>query len=340
MVEIWFSLLASLLIAYAVLDGFDLGVGILHRLVARTDEERDASLAAIGPFWDGNEVCLVAAGGTFLLAFPAAAAATLSGFYLALFLLAWGLLGRGLAIELRHQSRDPLWLALCDTGFFACSALLGFLFGVALGNVVRGVPLEADGFFSLTFFTSFRTTGEVGLLDWYTTGCGAFAVLCLATHGAHYLAYKAHGDVAARARTIAAPLRITTACALVGLAAASLWVRPELGPVFLSRPLAWLTLAVALGSALIQPLTPDDRRRFFASCSLVASTLATAAVCSFPILLRSTTGQPSLTAHAAAAPASSLRFGLFWWPLAAVLAIGYFTVVFRHHRGRIHPEEH
>src|SRR3954454_3568778 len=129
---------------YVVLDGFDLGVGSLLLRLARNDEEREQTTAAIGPVWNGNEVWLIASGGVLLLAFTAAYAAAFSGLYFGLILVLWLLVGRGLALELRHQLEHPLWLSACDTVFTLASAALALVFGVALGNVVRGVPLNAQ----------------------------------------------------------------------------------------------------------------------------------------------------------------------------------------------------
>jgi cytochrome d ubiquinol oxidase subunit II len=143
--DLWYAIIAGMLTAYVLLDGYDFGAGMLHRWVARTDAERRRVLAAIGPFWDGNEVWLLAAGGALFMAFPAVLSAGLSGFYFAIFLVIWCLIGRGLAIELRSHVADPLWRSFWDTVLVGTSLLLALFFGVALANIVRGVPLSADG---------------------------------------------------------------------------------------------------------------------------------------------------------------------------------------------------
>ena len=142
MATAWFCFLALMVTVYVVLDGFDLGVGALHLLLARTEEEREEATAAIGPVWNGNEVWLIAGGGVLFMAFPAAYAAAFSGLYFGLIFVLWLLVGRGLALELRHQLDNPLWHAACDVVFSLSSAALALVFGVALGNVVRGVPLN------------------------------------------------------------------------------------------------------------------------------------------------------------------------------------------------------
>src|SRR5215831_21266399 len=146
MEALWFAIVCGMLAIYTVLDGFDFGAGILHRFVARTEEERETVLAAIEPVWDGNEVWLIAAGGVLFLSFPRVYAAAFSGFYLALMIVLWLLILRGVAIELRSRQDNPLWREFWDTIFALASALLAIVLGTALGNVVRGVPLDRTGF--------------------------------------------------------------------------------------------------------------------------------------------------------------------------------------------------
>src|SRR5580692_7115171 len=144
---IWFCLVALVLAGYVVLDGFDIGVGVLHLWIAHNDDERRVTIQSIGPVWDGNEVWLIAAGGTLYFAFPALYAASFSGFYLPLMIVLWLLILRGSSIEVRSHLAEPLWHAFFDTLFAASSALLAVFFGAALANVVRGVPLDASGYF-------------------------------------------------------------------------------------------------------------------------------------------------------------------------------------------------
>src|SRR5450432_3104459 len=149
MAEIWFALLGLVLIAYVVLDGFDFGAGVLHLFVAKSDAERRSVLSAIGPFWDGNEVWLIAVGGVLFVAFPEVLTAAFPAFYLALHLVLWCFALRGVAIEVRSHVADGMWKALWDAIFAVASLLLALLFGVALGNVVRGVPLDERREFTL-----------------------------------------------------------------------------------------------------------------------------------------------------------------------------------------------
>ena len=160
-------------------------------LLARTEEEREQATAAIGPVWNGNEVWLIAGGGVLFMAFPKAYAGAFSGLYFGLILVLWLLVGRGLGLELRHQIDNPLWRGACDAVFCLSSAALALVFGVALGNVVRGVPLGADGYFSLPLFN---------ILNWYALLVGVFGLVVLAAQGANFLAFRGSGALAERAR--------------------------------------------------------------------------------------------------------------------------------------------
>src|SRR5713101_4313827 len=196
----WFTIVWGMLGVYVVLDGFDFGAGILHRFVARTDEERRTVLAAIGPVWDGNEVWLVAAAGAVFMGFPRVYSAAFSGFYMAFMIVLWLLILRGIAIESRSHQENPLWREFWDTTFALSSALLAVVLGTALGNVVRGVPLDATGFFAIPLFTDFQPGEHPGIFDWYTSLVGVFTLCVLAGHGALYLAWKTAGSVQARSQ--------------------------------------------------------------------------------------------------------------------------------------------
>jgi len=187
----WFVVLAFTLAVYAVLDGFDLGLGTIHLWLGRTREERARLIDSIGPVWNGNEVWLLAAGGSMVVAFPTLYATSFSGFYLALMLVLWLLLLRGLGIEFRHQIHHPMWEDAWDVVFAGSSALLSLLFGVALANVLRGVPFDAHGEFRGTFALLLNPFALLG---------GVLSVVTLALHGACWAALKMEGDLQLRAR--------------------------------------------------------------------------------------------------------------------------------------------
>src|SRR5262245_19588983 len=199
MVELWFGIFWIMVATYLILDGRTLGAGALRPFVASNVDERRQVLDAIGPMWSWYEVWLVGAGGVLLLAFPSVLAAAFSGYYLALFLILWLLVLRGIAIELGRHMDHSLWRSFWDFILTASSALLILLLGMALVNIFRGVPLDERGNFQMAFFTDFRPTGLVGLIDWYSLSVGLFALAGLCAHGATFLTSKTTGVVRERA---------------------------------------------------------------------------------------------------------------------------------------------
>jgi cytochrome bd ubiquinol oxidase subunit II len=343
MEAVWFAIVSGMLAVYAVLDGFDLGVGIVHRLVARTDEERRIVLAAIGPVWDGNEVWLIAAGGVLFMAFPRVYATAFSGFYLALMVVLWLILLRGVAIEFRSHQDNPLWRELWDTVFSAASALLAAAFGTTLGNLVRGVPLLREGLPGMPLFTDFRPGPEPGILDWYTGLIGLFALVTLAGHGALYLAWRNDGPVRERSLDLALGAWVS-ALALWGVAtAATAWVRPDLFTGFAARPWALAFVALAEAGAWGAVRLPGRGRElagFIGSSMFLFGLVATALAGNYPFWLRSTLDlSQSLTATNSASARYGLNVALVWWAVGITLVAGYFTHLFRAVRGKVRPDD-
>lgn len=336
---IWFGLIAVTAATFVVLDGFDFGAGVLHLFVARSNQERREVLAAIGPLWDGNEVWLLATGTSLFLAFPRVLGSALSGFYLAIFMVVWVLILRGMGIELRSHVDDPMWRTFWDGVLGFASTLAPILFGAALGNIVRGVPLDRSGYFSLPLFTDFTVSPRPGVLDWYTVLIGLFALATLSHHGALFLTWKTTGAV--RERSLRAAGRLLPAVALLWLLAtvATIRVRPEIFAALGERPLAWLALALVLGGfalSVVARLRGQELQAFLGSASFVLGLLAVTATCLYPVMLKSTL-EPglSLTAQNSSVGEGSLRIGLSWWVVAFPLAITYFAVLFRLHRGKV-----
>src|SRR5712672_927881 len=195
MIATWYAIVSFMLIAYVVLDGRNFGAGMLHWLVAKTPEERRQVVAAIGPLWSWHEVWLVGFGGTVLAVFPKLLASAFAGYYLALFIILWCLILRGISLEVGGHINDRMWQGFWDFVLVVASTLLAILFGAAAGNLARGVPLSSDGTFSMACFTDFTPRGDVGLLDWYTLSVAVFAAVVLAAHGATYLTLKTQGGV-------------------------------------------------------------------------------------------------------------------------------------------------
>ncbi len=179
MATLWFMIVAVMVATYVVLDGFDLGAGVIYLFAARTHDERRMILRAIGPVWDGNEVWLLAAGGTLYFAFPQLYASSFSGFYLPLMMVLWLLMLRAIGIEFRTHMENPVWQGFFDVVFCGASGLLAIFLGAALGNVIRGVPLGADGYFFEPLWTDFRVGPHPGILDWYTVLAGVIALVTL-----------------------------------------------------------------------------------------------------------------------------------------------------------------
>jgi cytochrome bd ubiquinol oxidase subunit II len=338
MFELWYGIVSVMLAAYVVLDGFDLGAGALHLLVARNDRERRTVLAAIGPFWDANEVWLLAAGGALFVAFPRALSAGLSGFYLAIFLVLWSLILRGVAIEFRSHVADRLWRGFWDVVFSIASALLPVLFGAALGNLVRGVPLTANGWFQLTLFTTFQPRDPVGTLDWYTVLAGVFSLVTLAGHGALYLSWRTSGLVGERSRVLGRWLYVLLAILWPLTTLATAAVNHDLLTALPHRPLALAGLVLAL-AGVVGVFVSGARRQagaaFLASCAFITGMLVATAGCLYPVMLRSITDPAlSITAQNAGSSSAGLRTALGWWVVGFPIVIGYFVLLFRLHRAK------
>ncbi len=339
METLWFALLSLMLTGYVVLDGFDLGAGVLHLLVAKTDMERRQVFASIGPLWDGNEVWLIAGGGTMFFAFPRVYAASFSGFYLALMMVLWLLILRGVSIELRHQLEHPLWKSFWDASFALGSSLLAFLLGVAFGNVLRGVPLDEHGTFKGTLFTNFLLGPHPGAVDWFTALTGAFSVSILAMHGALFLRWKTEGALATRSLRAARLLGIVSAILFALVTLAVFHARPDFFSTWTARPVAWLfSLMVGAGVvSLVRALRgPSERAAFLSSCAIFVGLLGATAAVVFPVLLPSTLSSGyTLTAFNSANDAHTLTIGLIGWVPAFALALGYFTYLFRSFQGKV-----
>lgn len=339
MIELWFGLVAWLLTMYVVMDGFDLGAGALHLLVARTDGERRQVLAAIGPYWDANEVFLLAAGGALFVAFPEVLSVGLSGFYLAIFLVIWCLLLRGISIEFRGHAHSPLWRSFWDCMLVVASVLLCIFFGCALGNLLRGFQIDAGGWFSLTLFTDFSARAPVGILDWYTVLVGVYALLALTMHGAAFLCWKTDGKLLERSARWSIGMGLLVTALWPVMTFFTLRVNPDLFAHFTARPLAWVCVLIAvagLASLLLGLKRGAYRAAFFGSSAFLFGLMTATAVVMFPVMLRSISDpSASLLAGGAANTPESLKIALRWWATGIPLVIVYFAIQFRLHAGKV-----
>jgi cytochrome d ubiquinol oxidase subunit II len=340
METIWFCIVAVMLAAYVLLDGFDIGAGAIHLFAARGDAERRSIIASIGPVWDGNEVWLLAAGGTLYFAFPGLYAAGFSGFYLALMVVLWLLMLRGLSIELRSHVESPLWRSFWDAVFGGSSILLAVFYGAALGNVVRGVPLNKDGFFFVPLWTNFQPGGSnPGIIDWYTVLVGVTALLVLTLHGALWVMLKTAGPTAIRARAIASAMYWAVCASVPAISVASFAIQSHLAESFGDHPLLWAFPVIAAAGLLGLRLCFSARlelRAFLCSGVFIVGLLCSAAFGLYPNVLPSVTDPAlSLTITNVAAPAYGLRVGFAWWIPGFILATSYSFLVYRHFRGKV-----
>jgi cytochrome d ubiquinol oxidase subunit II len=343
METVWFVLVALMLTAYVVLDGFDLGAGVISPFVARGYNERSTVLKTIGPVWDGNEVWLLASGGALYFAFPILYASSFSGFYLPLMIVLWLLMIRGIGVELRSHLADPLWWSAFDFLFAISSVLLAIFFGAAIGNVMRGVPLDRDGYFFEALWTDFRAGPYPGILDWYTVLTGLLALVALSVHGAHYVAMKTEEPIRERCRVVAALGLPVLAFLTVASLIATVMVRPQVLVNF--RLHLWALVIPAIVTASLVAMRvfarrESDRAAFAASTAYLAAMLGGAAFASYPVLLwASTDSSYSLTIHNARTGDYSLRVGLIWWGAGMILAVAYFTFIYTAFRGKVSTDD-
>lgn len=335
METLWFAIVAVMIAIYVALDGFDLGAGALHLMVAKTGAERRAVLASIGPVWDGNEVWLIAAGGTLYFAFPGLYAASFSGFYLPLMMVLWLLILRGISVEFRNHVEGEVWAPLWDTVFCGASLLLAIFFGAALGNVVRGVPLDASGSFFLPLWTDFSIGPDVGILDWYTLLIAVAALFALALHGALWLAYKTTGELEARVVRMAKRLWWPVLALMIAVTLVSFRVQPHLRESFQDRPWGYVFPAVAV-AGLIGMKVRRGIEAFAASSLFIGGMLTSVAFGLYPYVLPSNSNPAlSLTIENTAAARFGLNIGLVWFVPGIVLAAAYFVYTYRSFAGKV-----
>lgn len=335
MSTVWFCILALGLSMYAILDGFDLGVGALHLWIARTEDERRTTLNAIGPVWDGNEVWLIAGGGLLVLSFPRVYAAGFSGFYLALMMVLWLLMGRGLALEWRANVRNPMWRQAADVVFGVSSTLLTVVFGLAVGNVINGVPINPQGYYQGLF---------AWMLNPYALLMGLFSLVLLTLHGANWLALKTDGPVQERARLFAARLWFALVALVVAATVATFLTRSEMGINYRTFPpyiLVPLLTAVLLGALWRFRRENRDLHAFLSSAALILSLGASTAIGLYPYLLLSRPHpERSFTVTNASSATQSLVVGLIWLSIGATIAVAHTGFIYYLFRGKVVLKEH
>jgi cytochrome bd ubiquinol oxidase subunit II len=338
METIWFCLVALMIAMYVLLDGFDLGAGAIHFLVGKTDEERRQVIASIGPVWDGNEVWLLAAGGVLYFAFPLLYASSFSGFYLPLMMVLWLLILRGASVEFRNHLQTPVWIPFWDFVFSLSSLLLAVFLGAALGNVVRGVPLDESGYFFESLWTNFRLGDHTGILDWYTILVGVTALLVLMMHGALWVRLKTEGLVHQRAARVASWAWWGVLALTILLTAITFRVQPQIRANFKTWPAGYILPALAIAGLAGVPFElrrGKELNAFLASCAYLLGMLTSVVFGVYPMVLPARNPAYSLTVTNAKAGAYGLKIGLIWWVIGMCLAAFYFIYVYRSFAGKV-----
>jgi cytochrome d ubiquinol oxidase subunit II len=319
MSDVAFVILAFMIAVYVLLDGYDLGVATLAPFISRNEDDRASAMHAIGPFWNGNEVWLIAAGAVLFALFPLAYASAFSGFYLPFMVVLWLLMFRGIAMEVREHFPSDLWHAFWDTAFSVSSGLLILLFGVTIGNLVRGLPLHASGFFFGTFAL---------LLNPYALAAGLFAVAALAQHGATFLMMTAGGELAQRSRD--AILRLWWI--VLALYVIVTIFTPAVRPVVFARPWLALIAVISLAAFVLLRMRLSGESRvapFVCSTIFMASLLVAAAATIYPYLLPDLGGSGGLTIYAASASPHAMAWGIGATLVGVVVVGTYSILVFR-----------
>jgi cytochrome bd ubiquinol oxidase subunit II len=330
---VWFLLIGILLVGYAVLDGFDLGAGIVHLFVARDDTERRNVINSIGPVWDGNEVWLVTGGGALFAAFPLVYATVLSGFYLAVMLILGALILRAISIEFRGKEENRAWRLGWDIGFTIGSGLAALLFGVALGNVVRGLPLDAGGVYR---------GGLVGLLNPFSLVMGVLTLALAAQQGSSWLVLKTEGALQARARRSGVVATLVVIVAWF-LATDLAWFDSNrVFDNFARNPLAWVgpvIAVIALVSMLYAYRMRQELLGFAMSSVAIVGLAATAGATLYPNLVPAVDPSRSLTVNNAHSSDVTLTVMLVVAAIGMPIVLAYTGFIYWKFKGKVRLEE-
>jgi cytochrome bd ubiquinol oxidase subunit II len=326
---VWFVLFGVLIIGYAILDGFDLGAGVLS-LFAKKRGERRVYMNAIGPVWDGNEVWLLTGGGALFAAFPIVYATVFSSFYLAFMLLLVALIFRAVSLEFRSKVDSPGWQTFWDWGFGLGSLLPAVLFGVAVGNILRGIPLDATGTFTGNFLT---------LLNPYAVLIGLLSLAMFTCHGAIYMAIKSEDRIHQRSLAWAGRLWIGWVTLYVMATLLSIFVSPFLFEGLTGNPLFWVLFLLLLVALLYVPVGLRGGRlslAFSASSAAIAAMIGLAGLSLWPRLVPSLTDLSySLTAANASSTPRTLSTMLIIALIGMPLVVAYTIVIYRVFRGKV-----
>lgn len=351
----WYIVLVGMLATYIILDGYDFGAGIIHLFFAKDEKDKKSIKSAIGPFWDANEVWLIAGGGILFFAFPTLYASAFSGFYLPLIMILWLLVFRAIALELRNHLKNHLWNSLFDIAFGVSSLLLALFFGLALGNILRGVNLggvingvstfEPHYFFLPLWNSTLNPLAEnLGIIDWFTIILGLISSVALTIHGATWIIFKTNSSLNDKLKSTIVKLSFVLSILLVLVLIA--WGVFKVGPFdnFLDFPYLFLfptlTIVGIVGLINIKKYKKDYMGFMYSSIFLFGSFI-TGVAAIFPEFLPSTNNiNPGLSITNTAAAEYGLTIGLYWWMLAIVLVVFYFIFQYKIFNGKMDDVEY
>ncbi len=346
----WFIIIAIVFAVFFILDGYDFGAGIIHLFFAKTEKDKQVIAKSAGLFWDSNEVWLVAGGGMLFMAFPTFYASVFSGFYLPLIIVLWLIVFRAIGLEFRNQFDYQMWKDMWDKAFGISSLLLALFFGVALGNIVRGVNLggvennisayEGHFFFLPLWDSSFSPLSEhPGVIDWFTIIIGIISVITLSIHGANWIILKTNSSINNQLKTVIFKLNI--ALLVLTVISLSVWqsVKPDAFNNFLDKPyliiFPLLYFTGLFGLFFIKKLK-NNNYSFIFSILLILGGITSSLASMFPVLLPSTNGiNESLTIYNTAAHEYGLSVAMGWGIAGFILLFVYMIIQKRLLGGKI-----
>lgn len=350
METVWFIIIAIVVTVFFILDGYDFGTGIIHLFLAKKEKDKEVIAKAAGLFWDANEVWLVMAGGLLFMAFPTFYASVFSGFYLPLIIVLWLMIFRAIGLELRGQIDHPIWKTIWDKSFGVSSLLMALFFGIALGNMVRGVNLggvengtsiyEAHYFFLPLWNSSFSPTStHPGVIDWFTIVIGIIAVVTLAIHGANWIILKTNSSINQQLKKVIFNLAI--ALSVLTLFSVSIWhiVTPNPLNNYIKHPLFFIFPIIyfigLIGLFFIKKFQKEVYG-FLCSTLIIIGGVTSSLATMFPTLLPSTNAiNPNLTISNTATSAYGMSVAFIWGIVGFILLVIYTIIQRKLTKGKI-----
>lgn len=346
----WFIIIAIILAVFFVLDGYDFGAGIIHLFFAKKEKDKEVITKSAGLFWDSNEVWLVAAGGMLFMAFPTFYASVFSGFYLPLIIVLWLIVFRAIGLEFRGQFHFQMWKDIWDKAFGVSSLLLALFFGIALGNIVRGVNLggvengislyEGHYFFLPLWSDNFSPLSESpGVIDWFTIIIGLITVVTLAIHGANWVILKTNSSINDQLKAVIFKLNIVLA--ILTLFSLIVWqiINPNSLNNFIQKPYLMvfplIYISGLVGLFFIKKIKKEIYG-FVLSSLLILGGITSSLASLFPVILPSNnTLNESLTIYNTAAPEYGLSVAVYWGIIGFILLVVYMLIQKRLMGGKI-----